>query len=170
MQVVGIDPGANTGFSVKRFSPDNFMGEYIEIASHELWRAFERCNELVAADPQTYFVIEDARQRQWYGANEALLYKKYMAGARMTPAEKNVYKGTLIGSGSIKRDCTAWEEFMKAKGYKYEMKRPTPGATKHSAEYVARATNWKGRTNEHGRDAAMLVVGLSKVWVSGRVK
>jgi hypothetical protein len=37
---------------------------------------------------------------------------------------------------------------------------PKNNTTKISAEYFKAVTKWTARTNEHGRDAAMLVVGF----------
>ena len=45
-------------------------------------------------------------------------------------------------------------------GIDFEAVPPKNNKTKMTAEAFERMTGWKGRTNEHGRDAAMLVYGL----------
>ncbi|MEG2267679.1 MAG: hypothetical protein RSC68_25555, partial [Acinetobacter sp.] len=56
-----------------------------------------------------------------------------------------------------KRDAQIWEDWCKEQGYLYKMIHPAANATKKKATDFFRMTGWKGRTNEHARDAAMLV-------------
>jgi hypothetical protein len=79
--------------------------------------------------------IEDARQRTWF------------TGGR----EK------AQGVGSVKRDAQIWEDWCKEQGFKFLMIHPAANATKKKATDFKRMTGWVGRTNEHARDAAMLV-------------
>ena len=65
----------------------------------------------------------------------------------------------LQGVGSVKRDATIWEDFLKDLGVKFEMVAPKMNVTKLTQETFKRYTGWKKLTNEHGRDAAMLVFG-----------
>ena len=65
--------------------------------------------------------------------------------------------GTGQGTGSVKRDCNIWEEFLKDCKIPYEAVPPCRNVTKTTAASFARITKWKGRTSEHSRDAAMLV-------------
>lgn len=51
-----------------------------------------------------------------------------------------------------------WSEGLDVKVF-FEAVAPQRNRTKLSAGAFARLTGWKGRTNEHGRDAAMLVFG-----------
>ena len=80
--------------------------------------------------------FEDARLRQWYG-------------------DKG--REALQGAGSIKRDCGIWEEFCAMHGIPHRAIKPAKGATKWDAERFKKMTGWPGRTNEHARDAALLV-------------
>jgi hypothetical protein len=84
-------------------------------------------------------ILEDARLRTWFG-------------------EKG--REALQGAGSIKRDCSIWCEFAELHGIALKSVKPAKGATKWDAETFKRVTGWKERTNEHARDAAMLVYGL----------
>ena len=84
-------------------------------------------------------VFEDARQRTWFGKGDT--------------------NAKAQGAGSIKRDCSIWEDFCKDYGIPFWAKRPVKGATKVSADYFKMVSHWEGRTSEHSRDAAMLVLG-----------
>ena len=65
----------------------------------------------------------------------------------------------LQGVGSVKRDATIWEDFLKDLGVKFEMVAPKRNVTKLTQETFKRYTGWSSKTNEHGRDAAMLIYG-----------
>ena len=88
--------------------------------------------------------VEDPRQRTWFGTE------------RMTREEE---RKKLQGVGSVKRDATILEDFLKDLGVKFEMVAPKMNVTKLTQETFKRYTGWKKLTNEHGRDAAMLVFG-----------
>ena len=66
----------------------------------------------------------------------------------------------LQGVGSVKRDCSIWEEFLKHHGLEYRALRPQRGGTKWDAADFKRITGWAKRTSGHGRDAAVLVFGV----------
>jgi len=174
MQVVGIDPGLNTGFAVKQFGPTGtpsfFMGEFVAVKSLPIHKAQAEAKALIEADPQTLFLVEDARQRTWYGEAEKAIYLKIKSGRKLTEQELSIYKGQLQGSGSIRRDCTIWEDYLTDIGAKFIMQAPKSKKTKVSSDFFKRAANWNARTNEHGRDAGMMVVSLSRVWVVGALK
>lgn len=65
----------------------------------------------------------------------------------------------LQGVGSVKRDASIWEDYLKDLGVSFEMVAPKRNVTKLKQETFKRYTGWDKRTNEHGRDAAMLVFG-----------
>ena len=92
------------------------------------------------ANVEVYF--EDARQRKWYGT-------------RTAKEDRN----KLQGAGSVKRDCAIWEEALTDWGIEWHAVAPKNNYTKMTAEAFRRLTGWTERTNEHGRDAAMLVWG-----------
>ena len=72
----------------------------------------------------------------------------------------------LQGVGSVKRDASVWEDFLtdlvKEFGsiLDFQMVAPKNNKTKLSSNQFNTYTNWNRRTNEHGRDAAMLVFGF----------
>ena len=69
-------------------------------------------------------------------------------------------RSKLQGVGSVKRDCTIWEDFLKDLNVSFEMVAPKRNVTKLTHEQFVRLTGYDKRTNEHNRDAAMLVFGF----------
>ena len=61
------------------------------------------------------------------------------------------------GVGSVKRDAQIWEDWCIEQEFNYIMVHPKANATKTKADLFKKITGWTGRTNEHARDAAMLV-------------
>lgn len=102
----------------------------------------ERVIKVACDSPNVKILVrfEDARLRTWFGKEKG-------------PAQ-------LQGAGSIKRDCQRWEEFLTYHAIPFEEIAPKNNRTKISAEEFKRLTGWQEKTNEHGRDAAMLVFGL----------
>jgi hypothetical protein len=69
-------------------------------------------------------------------------------------------KETMLGAGSVRRDCTIWQEFCDYHNIPVIWKstpRRGAGTTKLSAEVFGNLTGYKLRTSNHARDAAMLV-------------
>jgi len=91
-----------------------------------------------------HVVFEDARQRTWFERERTV----------------SEYRGKLMGAGAAKRDAKIWEEFLTDYRIPFTAHKPQSGGTKWKAEAFARATGYRGRTNEHNRDAALLVYGL----------
>ncbi len=135
---IGIDCGVQTGYAVwckkdKRIlCCDSFMIHQVLLF-------------LKVADKSSTFVrVEDARLRTW------IPKKKDEKGER----------GRAQGAGSIKRDAKIWEDFLTEEGFDFEMVPPKQNKTKVHAAYFKKITGWTAQTNEHARDAAMLVVGI----------
>ena len=53
-----------------------------------------------------------------------------------------------------------FEDYLTELGVEFEMVAPKRNITKMSQEYFKQLTGWKKQTNEHSRDAAMLVFGF----------
>lgn len=132
MIVIGIDPGAHTGFAVMN------NGRLTCVETKLLHQAVFCIYNWHQQGVPLKVYVEDARQRKWYGERS---YSK------------------LQGAGSIKRDCSVWDEFLTDLGIDHQMVPPQVGGTKLTAEAFSRITGYKGRTSEHGRDAAMLIYG-----------
>ena len=141
MKLIAIDPGVHTGFAV--WCTDE--KRLIEVSCYKAVEAEIRvCRYAIWYEPDVLLLFEDARKRRWYGTKGA---------------------EALQGAGSIKRDCSRWEEFCIYHSIPHKGIAPQKGATKWDAERFAKVTGWKGRTNEHARDAAMMVYGRNAIAV-----
>lgn len=131
--IVGIDPGTKTGFAVW----DRQRKVFTAVTSVMIHEAFDLLTRMA---PGSFFVrVEDARQRKWFG---------------------NAGREKLQGAGSIKRDCTIWEDYLKANHVLFELVPPKANKTKVSSDWFKKATGWQWQTNEHARDAGLLIFGL----------
>ena len=137
MLVVGIDPGVHTGLAVW----DTSSRQLLEIRCTGIVSAMDYLDDLAYNRGIGLVVFEDARQRTWI------------------PRERDIrqVKGRAMGAGSVKRDCSIWEEWCSARGIQFIASRPKTGMTKLTDAYFRGITGYDRRTNEHGRDAAMLV-------------
>lgn len=133
--LIGIDTGVNTGFAVAADRGNG--GELEQVESLSITQAMEKVKALIEEWEigNVCLYIEDARKRTWF------------TGGR----EKSQ------GVGSVKRDAQIWEDWCTEQGFKFLMIHPAANATKKKATDFKRMTGWVGRTNEHARDAAMLV-------------
>lgn len=137
MICIGIDPGTHTGVAVwdtneRRFLSLETLPIHQALIKVMMWR------DRVGHDLQVVF--EDARQRTWFGK------------------DKNT-NAKLQGAGSIKRDCSIWEDFLTDYEIPFRAVPPQKGFTKWTEEYFKMVTGWKGKTSNHSRDAAVLVFG-----------
>lgn len=138
--LIGIDPGTKTGFAVW----DRTINAFTEVKRFPIHAALLRVKEIANRYPDgaVAVVFEDARLRKWYGTHTA---KKDRA--------------KLQGAGSVKRDSKIWEDALRDWNIPFAKVAPKDNITKMDAEPFRRLTGYTGRTNEHGRDAAMLVYG-----------
>lgn len=132
---IGIDPGVKTGIAVA----DD--GKLQSVESATITAAMQMVLALKDQNPTVY--IEDARKRTWFGNADA---RQARSGS-----------GIREGVGSVKRDCGIWEQFCIEQGVAYQLVHPAANKTKLDAETFNRITGWRAKTNEHSRDAAMLV-------------
>ncbi|MCH7290996.1 hypothetical protein MMP64_12200 [Acinetobacter sp. ANC 5659] len=139
---VGIDCGVKTGFAVAE------KGVLNRVETLTITKAMDEVKALHAQHPELIVRIEDARLRKWFGSADA---RQAKSGA-----------GVREGVGSVKRDCSIWEQFCKEQGIKFDLVHPAANMTKTKDEYFKKITGWVGRTSEHSRDAAMLVYGRLK--------
>lgn len=137
MILIGIDTGVNTGFAVAIDHGDGNGGQLNDVTSMTITRAMTSVLALTwkHGKDNVRLFIEDARLRTWFTGG----------------------KEKAQGAGSVKRDASIWEQWCKENDLQYTMIHPKANATKYNANSFARITGWMGRTNEHGRDAAMLV-------------
>lgn len=131
--VIGIDAGVNTGIAYR-----NSKGS-VQLLSLPIHKAMEWVGEINSTEELAIVIVEDARKRKWFGKNS---YAKAQ------------------GAGSIKRDCKIWDDFLKDLGVNYRMVHPLKGGTKWDAERFKRTFKIMQRTNEHTRDAYLLIAGI----------
>lgn len=132
---IGIDTGTNTGVAVYNSTTKKFelLGTFLINQAFEVIKEFEsRIIEVI---------VEDARQVKFRGGLQ-------------------LYRQKAEGIGSIKRDCNIWEDFLKFHGVPFVMVKPNKEITKWDKKRFQMLTGYKGLTNEHSRDAGMLVYGL----------
>lgn len=131
--LIGLDPGTHTGVAIWNRGRKGF--ELIYSGGIIIVQ-----NLLLKRDRNSIKIrMEDARKRNWFG--------------------KSGHE-VLQGAGSIKRDCSIWEEFFLYHEIEYELVAPKNNKTKLDSKLFSNMTGWKQRTNEHERDAAMLVYGF----------
>lgn len=145
MIYIGIDTGVNTGIAIW----DNRKRSLEMVTSMPIHKAMDEVRhwKKVAEGMGTKLIVrvEDPRQRVWFGTE------------RMSREDE---RKRLQGVGSVKRDASIWDAFLKDSGIIYEMVEPKMNTTKISHDGFVRMTGWSKRTNEHSRDAAMLVYGF----------
>ena len=143
MIYIGIDPGTHTGVAVW----DSREGKFLSLETLPIHLALEKVKEIAnpfwlmdgAYHNDVYVIFEDARQRTWFGKGDT--------------------SAKMQGAGSVKRDCSIWEDFCKYYELPFRAIPPVKGATKVSPEYFKLISHWTRRTSQHARDAAMLVIG-----------
>ena len=139
MLVVGIDPGVHTGLAVW----DTSARQLLDVRCSGIVDAMDYIRQLQEETGVGLIVFEDARQRKWI------------------PREKDLsqFRGRAMGAGSVKRDCSIWEEFCETYRIDFVKTPPRQGLTKWTDLSFRGVTGYDRRTNNHGRDAAMLVFG-----------
>lgn len=128
--IIGIDPGVKTGLAIWNRESKSMIVLYSAGILMIMKIILNHRDQILKIR------LEDARKRNWFGK----------AGREV-----------LQGAGSIKRDCQIWEEFFELHNLPYELVAPKNNKTKLDAKLFSNMTGWKGRTNEHERDSAMLV-------------
>ena len=136
---VGLDPGVHTGLSVW----DTEIWGFTMVETMSIVAAMDAVLQIANGGEDVVLVAEDARQRTWIPKEQSL----------------SQFRGRAMGAGSVKRDSQIWEEFAKYHVLPLVLVPPKNNRTKMKAEPFRRLTGWTGKTNEHSRDAAMLVFG-----------
>lgn len=133
--LIGIDPGVKTGVAVWSCKDQRF----IDIGTFSIINAMAEVKKVMIYGKHIELWFEDSRLRKWFGDNS---------------------RDKLQGAGSIKRDCSIWQEFCEVNKIKYKTIAPGKGQTKWPADYFRLVTGWTKRTSEHARDAATLIFGV----------
>lgn len=146
--LVGIDPGANTGFAIWNKSEQKF----INILTLSFWEAITHLKELrtrhhLGLEKLEVF-IEDVTQ------NKPIFHKDNR------PKSGQAHDRISSNVGMNKRDCQLIIEWCQINDVKLTKVRPTKKSfTKLSKEEFKKITGYEGMISEHARDAAMLVFG-----------
>jgi hypothetical protein len=135
---IGIDTGVNTGFAI--WDIDN--KEFLSIKTYTIHIAMAA---LLNADEM--FEIKEVR------VEDARLWKYGHYGVKSNPDK-------LQGVGAVKRDAKIWEDFLTDYNIPFKLVRPNKNITKWTAKKFKTHTKCELKTNEHNRDAAMLVYNL----------
>ncbi len=132
---IGIDTGVHTGFAVW----DTEDQRLLSCKTMKIDVAMETIREIWEAGYSILVIVEDARLR------------KFFKGEDMASKQQ--------GAGSIKRDAKIWEDYLTRLRIDFKLVNPTSRKTKITSEYFKKISKFEGRTSEHARDAAMLVLG-----------
>jgi len=154
---IGIDCGINTGFSVW----DSTNKKFLEICSCTFWESIDKIIDYcTTCEYDVTFVVEDVvAHSTTFGAT-----KTY----QNTQGNHNQKIGAVCKQaervGTVKDKTTLTLEFLELRqqSFPIQIKKVPPtkaSGTKLTSEYFANLTKWEKRTNEHGRDSAMLVFG-----------
>lgn len=131
---IGIDTGVSTGIAVW----DAESKKFIHLETVKIHRAMEIVRHYHTINGNIHVKVEDARKRKFFGGYIA----KDMAARQQ-------------GAGSVKRDASVWEDYLKDLGCSFEMR--IPKDTKISEQMFHKLTGWTKRISNHARDAAMMV-------------
>ena len=130
--LIGIDPGTKTGLAACLPEASSIK----ELRTVGILEPMYTVREYRSLEFDVFVIVEDAR---------LVKYK--------TSKEK------AQGAGSVKRDCSIWQEFFERYGISHQFVRPSKSLTKWDSKRFQAATGWEGRTSSHARDAALLVFG-----------
>lgn len=145
MIYIGIDPGQKTGIAIWDSVNRTLKHGKPTAGFTDAWEIITQHNPAACR-----VVIEDNRKYP-------VLLKKITGNKKI-----NLQRAAKIGRniGQVDARVTILEELLLIHGYKYELYDPrVQRTTKIDAAYYARLTGFNGVTNEHQRDAGMMVFG-----------
>jgi len=151
---IGIDPGNKTGVAVwnsnnKRFSSIRTTNFWDSVAIINIkWENYL---------PGTiHVVIEDCTQNPpVFGVDKTYQMTKGNHSSKLRAVAKHG-----INVGSVMEKTKLMIKWLEDHGIPHTKVRPSKQSmTKLTADSFKNITKWEGRTNEHERDAAMLVFG-----------
>lgn len=131
---IGIDTGVSTGIAVWSATEKKLL----KVETTKIHKAMEIVRHYHEINGNIHVKVEDARKRKFFGGYTA----KDMAARKQ-------------GAGSVKRDASVWEDYLKDLGCSFEMR--IPRDTKISEQMFHKLTGWTKRISNHARDAAMMV-------------
>lgn len=132
--MIGIDPGTETGIAI--YDPES--KKIISIYTLNLGMSFSLIQSILGVGSTVFVICEDARKRKGN-----------------LPTDKN----RLQGAGSIKCESKVWEQLLDSFFIPHLMTKPSE--TKMNPSFFEKMTGYRGRSSNHGRDAAMKVFGIT---------
>ena len=138
---IGIDPGTNTGVAVWKSKSRRFHSIFTMSILDAMEYVYGLYGSAIFEEETSVLIIEDARKKR--------LPKHLQSGS-----------SRLMGAGSIRRDCKMWVDFCVSKSLRFYLKPPVSSLTGWNAKKFQEYTGYEHQTNQHGRDAAMLVYDL----------
>jgi D-alanine-D-alanine ligase-like ATP-grasp enzyme len=132
MILIGIDPGVNNGFAV--YNPHT--KKLIQVAALKTWEVLKRLS-VERTEEYTVYIKDPTTWKPFKGSRNQ--------------------SSKLKGAGSVTARFKAIQEFMDDHNIKYVCVPIQGNAKKMDAQLFKKVTGWEGQTNEHGRDAALLV-------------
>lgn len=134
---IGIDPGIKSGWA----SWDCIDKEFKVVKTMKLWEIFRALGSPFHFD-DTMVYIENP--------NTFIPFKN-------VPREE--IDARKQGAGACKQTFKHIIEFLEDHNIPYQTTRLQGGLKKKSAQWFREQTKWEERTDEHGRDAALIVWG-----------
>jgi hypothetical protein len=140
---IGIDPGTITGMVIydKSRKAIDFIMSGTLLECQYCLQTTHWWNKIKAG--QMFVRMEDARLRTWIPRQKT----------------ETAERGRREGAGYVKAHCAIWEDFCKIWGIPYELVAPKNNKTKVKSDYFKKLSGYQERTNDHERDAGMLVIG-----------
>lgn len=146
MRKIGIDAGVNTGFAQWNTDKNEFDG----ILTLTFWEAITKLEQIQELEQ---FIPEDRKMHVYLedpNVNKPTFFHKATASRVREKISQNV--------GSNKRDAQLIAEFCRYRSIKITLVPPNRKG-KMKPEAFKQISNYKGKTSQHGRDAALLVLG-----------
>lgn len=142
--VAGIDPGATTGLALY----DRHTGTIESVRTLDFWSCVDKFREW--DNCRIEVIIEAPVKTAMYGRQEKNVKNAGYGNRMMANAASNAREAELLADG------------LEKLGYKVTRVRPRRKkkgeiTTKKTAEEVRAITGYEGSTNQHVRDAMMLV-------------
>lgn len=134
--LIGIDPGIVCGLAIISKSD----GKFFMVKSCKLHELFE----LLLAVQTSEILVYIENPNTW------VPFRKLAPG---------VAEMRRAGAGAVKQTYKHIIEFLDDNGMEYHSTRLQGNYKKVKADWFRKQTGWNGKTNEHGRDAAMLIFG-----------
>jgi hypothetical protein len=131
--IIGIDPGKTSGIAIA-----SDRGELEHVFDGGFWDVIDT----VVNHPGAHVVVElPTTKHVWHGAAKT----------------KGAIQRTGVNVGSCIREAELIVDYLKRNNISHKTVIPQG---KRDSAYFSKVTGWSGRTNQHMRDAAMLIFGM----------